>query len=254
MNTRHWIGLALITALPLHAEEEKIKEGARMPGESRGRPQMGEFIRKADADGDGKVSRAEFDALERISQLPAEKRQRLFRRLDRNDDGSIEGAELDGPPKGRRGPGPMPDLRELDTDKDGTISYGEFIKGRFVSKLPEEKQKRFFDRLDNNKDGKLSPEDHRPGDGPRRIFERLDEDKDGALSFAEFSKAPWNSRSGEDEVEDEYEKLDKNQDGKLQPEELHRGPRPKPGPRRPGPPEGGEPPMPEEGESDAMTE
>ncbi|GAA5483440.1 EF-hand domain-containing protein [Haloferula sargassicola] len=222
MKTQRILGLTLLAAAPLLAQENDGPPGPPRgePGPGR-RPPIGAFISKADTDGDGKVSKAEFDALERISNLPEEKRSKLFSRLDRNGNGVIEGDELK-PPRGR-GPRPMPDLRELDLDKDGTISFEEFEKGRFVSQLPEEKRKRFFEHLDRDGDGRLTPKDHRPGEGFHRMFGRLDEDHDGLLSFEEFRKAPWIARQGEDAQEDQFEELDKNGDQKLDPEEMRRG-------------------------------
>jgi Ca2+-binding EF-hand superfamily protein len=40
----------------------------------------------------------------------------------------------------------------------------------------------------------------------------LDQNADGKLSFEEFQKAAWMERLGEDEQEDRFEALDKNND------------------------------------------
>jgi Ca2+-binding EF-hand superfamily protein len=247
-----------------------------------------DFVKRADLNGDGQVSREEFDQMERLAELPAEKRDGLFRRLDRNGDGVIQEAELRmPPPEGGRGMRPMQSLRELDSDDNGSVSFEEFSEGRFAKRLPEDKRREFFDRLDTNQDGKLSHEDRKgmgPGpDGegppphPEVLFGRLDADRDGALDFEEFSKAPWLRNAGEDAQEDDFERMDANGDLKLDKEEFKpplppggpdRGPRrerggdrpprgpegPPPGPEgRPGPPEG-PPPPPEGGEEPMMDE
>lgn len=248
MKMRYTFGLALLCVAPLLGEDEGRPGPPPEDGRGgHGRRPMGDFIRKADANGDGKVSREEFDRLDRLSELPEEKRTKLFSRLDRNDNGSIEGDELKLPPHGFRGPGPLPDLRELDENKDRAISFEEFVKGRFVAKLPAEKQRKFFDRLDTDKDGRLTPKDHRPRGGPGRMFRRLDDDDNGALTFEEFVKAPWISKLGEDARKERFEKLDANGDEKIRCDEWERGNDTRKGPPPP-PPGGGPPPAGEERE------
>lgn len=245
------IGWALVGIAPLVAQEERPGDpgGERRPGRPAGPPDGG-LMKAADTNGDKMVTREEFDALERISKLPEEKRDRLFKRLDRNGDGVIKQDEL----RMGRGPRPFPPLRQLDKDGDKSISYEEFSAGEFASKMPEERRRKFFDKLDTNGDGKLSPEDRRgrrgPGGDPEQMFRRLDGDKDGTLSFEEFSKGPWSRGMGEDALEDRFEQIDKNGDLKLDPEEMRDAgppPRGERGKRKSaGPPDGPPPPPPGE--------
>ena len=77
--------LALAWGGTVIAQQERGKEP----------PSAAEFIKRLDKDGDGKVSKEEFDG-------PAEH----FEKLDKNDDGYITEDEAPtGPPPGRRGGG-----------------------------------------------------------------------------------------------------------------------------------------------------
>ncbi len=221
--------------------------------------------KKADADGDGKISRSEFDNMPRIQKLPAEKRDHIFSRLDKNQDGVLSEDEMK---MGHARPGDareaMMRFRELDTDGSGGISFEEMKAGELFKKLPEEKQKTLFARLDTDGDGQITvkdkpgPPDGRPGkmdkggkggkeDGPdkperpdrpprdaRRMLRDFDTNGDGALSFDEFRNAPPNKELGEDEQEDRFEALDKNGDKKL--DEADLPPRPERPERQDGPP------------------
>lgn len=258
------LSLGLLTTLA-HAQNE-ARERPR-PG---GGP--GHFLRAADRNGDGAVSFEEFSQLERISSLPEEKQKQLFARLDKDGDGMIRKDEIPKPPGGRGERGPFA-MRQLDTNGDGVVDYDEFLAGPFAKRMPEDRRRAFFDRLDRNGDGHLSPEDQ-PRGGPRdgrrpperpepaEAFPRLDTNKDGSLDFEEFRKAPWIERLGEDVQEDRFEKLDRNGDLKLDLEEMKaarpdpaRGRKPerprqdgdRPGRRPKGTPEGDAPMMEEEG-------
>lgn len=237
--------IALIGAGSLYGESPRQSEGGR--GEGGPRPDKGRnfkgFFEKADTNGDGVVSPGEFSALERISKLPDETQIEIFKRFDKNGDSLIQAEEMRPPQRPGGGSRPFPKLHELDTDKDGKVTYAEFEVGPFSSRIPEGRLREFFNRLDRNGDGNLSPADmpddrrssrDRPKDGrnelpdPSRIIEKLDKNGDKALSFEEFRKAHWLQEKSEDEQEDEFEKLDKNGDLSIEPSELPVG-----GPRRP---------------------
>lgn len=145
--------------------------------------ERGESWLDADSDGNGVISAAEFEALERIQALDPERRARLFNRLDKNHDGALSTDEL-GPPRGGRrggsdgeeaGPprpegerhrGPrgmrarMDPFPGLDTNGDQAISMAEFLAGPMASKLPPERATMIFARLDTNGDGVISSLDH----------------------------------------------------------------------------------------------
>jgi len=223
--------------------EDRDRGERRDPNRGRG-PDRGffeDFLRKGDQDGDGAVTLEEFSALERVAKLPEEKRAEIFRRLDKNHDGRIQRDDMPKPPEGRRRD-PL-NLRELDVNRDGEVSFEEFTKSPFVAKLDADHQKRFFARLDNNDDGKLSPADRpdrngrrdrrgpgRDGDrDPGALIRKLDRDDDGSVSFEEFRKAPWIEPLGEDQQEDHFEAMDRNGDLKLDESDFQR-------PRKGGPP------------------
>lgn len=249
-------------------------EGAPAPQERPGTPGGGEerrggqrqpieFWMHADTNGDGLISRDEFLALERIKNLPEEKRDRFFNRLDKNGDGSVSIEELRKLAEGEKQGGfqGLPRLPELDTDHSGGVSLEEFKASPFVQKLPAERQDALFKRLDRDGDGQITPKDRpegpprrpdgpgrddqgRGGDDPRQLLRRLDANGDGAVTFEEFQKAPFAEKLGEDALEERFMKLDKNGDKRLTQDDMPpppEGGKPPEKPERPGPPPGPKP-------------
>jgi len=244
MKTIPFVIVALIGAGSLYGESPRRGGGGPPPegSQDKGRNFKG-FFEDADTNGDGVVSPDEFSALERISKLPEGTRREIFKRFDKNGDGLIQAPEMRPPQRPEGGGRPFPKLNELDTDKDGKVSFAEFEVGPFAKRIPKERLREFFGRLDRNSDGSLSaadmpqenrPYQDRPRDGrqeqrePGRMMEMLDLNGDKALSFEEFRRAPWMKEKGEDEQEGLFEKLDKNGDLSIELSELIAG-----GPRRP---------------------
>lgn len=215
---------------------------------NRDRKHPMEHWKKADTNQDQKISKEEFTQLPRISQLPADKQEKLFAHLDKDQSGTLDGRELM-PKAGSNAPGeapqedgkrrPMPRIAEMDTNGDKKITFEEFVAGEMIAKLPEDRRRKFFDNMDRNKDGVLSPEDGPPpGQGPRkpdgkpeggpfkppgnangphpeRIFADADVNQDKQIDFAEFQKSSVASRMGEDAQEDLFESMDANKDQKV---------------------------------------
>lgn len=198
------------------------------PAGRPGGPPGREFLKRADQDGDSVVTLAEFRVLPRIAALAAEKQEALFARLDKDKNGSIDRSEL---PAGRaRRPGPG-SLRKLDRDGDGQVDWAEFQVGPLGQRLPEERRRAFFDRLDRNGDGVLSAQDRparrggRPGPGGG--FDRFDTNGDGVLDLDEFeAAAPFRKRPAE-QARKRFAAIDQNEDGRVSRRELEQrgGPR-----------------------------
>jgi hypothetical protein len=151
---------------------------------------------QADANGDGVLTRQEFDA----------GRDAMFARLDADNDGQISREEMRARHHGRRGGrGGMHSLRGADANNDGNITREEFLA------RPIE----HFDRMDANNDGVISA-DERPQRGERAERrgrgERptLDANGDGQVSRAEFAAAGAAM----------FERLDANNDGRVTREEA----------------------------------
>lgn len=114
----------------------------------------------ADQNGDGFITGEEFAQIPRILKLPDEKRDRVFKRLDKDGDGKLSRQELGrmGRPHDPKGP-PMRRLWELDVDRSGGVDFQEFIQGPLFQKLTLEKQRALFRRLDTDGDGRITPKD-----------------------------------------------------------------------------------------------
>jgi Ca2+-binding EF-hand superfamily protein len=239
-----------VPALCLAEIEPPAPESLKVPPRNEkgnpNRPKRGffELWQAADADRDSFISKTEFDSMPRIQKLPAEKRDQLFRRLDKDSDNKLCREELlrFGKPRGGQPQPPMKRLWELDADKSGGISFEEIKAGQLFMKLPPEKQQAVFDRLDTDRNGVITPQDrpdapfkrpdgkhkpNRPGGpltehegGPGQINRKLDVNGDGSLSFEEFQAGPAVKDLDEDEQEDRFERLDKNGDQKLTPEDF----------------------------------
>jgi Ca2+-binding EF-hand superfamily protein len=203
--------------------------------------------KKADLDGDGFLSEAEFALLPRISNLSEEKRSAIFHRLDKNGDGKISTEEMR---QGRPRPPVFPPFDQIDLNKDGQITFEEFQKVPFVARQSEERQHAMFDRMDRDKDGVLTAKDgpppgwHPPFDGqgggpgghgrrgfdPKKFIQDYDTNGDGALSFEEFRKAPFVKDLGEDAQEAKFNEMDRNHDLKIDLSDFPAPPDHPPGP------------------------
>jgi Ca2+-binding EF-hand superfamily protein len=226
-------------------DAEQIKPPKKHPLDQGGRDKLRplEFWKKADVNNDRQLSREEFVQLPRISQLPPDKQEKLFAHLDKNNNNVLEPDEMIPGPGGNGGnpeetkKRPFLRLAEMDKNGDKKIEFDEFVQSPFIAKLPAERQKKMFEIMDRNKDGVLSPADGPPPGSERRpegdakkppmfnaqqSFSTFDANKDGTLGFAEFQQAPFARGRGEDAQEDLFEKIDTNDDLKIDPQEMQR--------------------------------
>jgi Ca2+-binding EF-hand superfamily protein len=112
--------------------------------------------------------------------------------------------------------GMSPMFSQFDTNKDGRISLQEAQEGTA----------RLFKEIDTNNDGFISKEEmqahhkamhEKRAEMMREKWKAADKDGDGALSRAEVDAAHMTMLSRN------FDKLDKNKDGKLTPDEVRMG-------------------------------
>jgi Ca2+-binding EF-hand superfamily protein len=144
---------------------------------------LGGFVASADARGHG------------MGKMPG------FETLDLNKDGKIDLEEARAALPNR--------LTGADANGDGTITLDE-LKAHMTAenqRKMQDRAARMMERLDTDKDGKLSPEElaamsERGQERFARMFDRLDRDSDGAISKAEYDRM--------------VERMDRRGDGKGQ--------------------------------------
>jgi EF hand len=156
----------------MHAGRSQMENGPGRAGQPMG-GHGGDLLARADINGDGNVTRAEFDAAWANAQAAkaerrAQSRQFMFNRLDANKDGTITRAEAEAargqmpprPPQDPEGMGPQGDAAgssprgearrpNPDTNNDQKISLAEWLA------RPDP----LFDRGDANKDGRVTREE-----------------------------------------------------------------------------------------------
>jgi Ca2+-binding EF-hand superfamily protein len=195
-----------------------------------------ELFARLDQDRNGRLDGKDVEALTRLGRGPdPEAVQARFRDLDRNGDGALQSGEL-----------PRPDaLPQLDANGDGGVDLQEFEAG--MRRLGGDGRDRGLDaaslrRFDQDKDGRCT-RDEFPGSDER--FDRLDRDGDGVLTTADIAPptAPpaerpttprpaglvaehdrdGNGKLSRDEfagTDDEWRRLDQDQDGWITPGEA----------------------------------
>jgi Ca2+-binding EF-hand superfamily protein len=207
------------------ADPGEARRPGRLDEARRGVPgaaPMHEGWRVADKDRDGKISRTEFEAMPRIERLPEDKREQLFDRLDKNQDGFISPVERGDGRSGPRGRDsrPIQRLSDLDADRSGGIDFEEFKKGVLFRKLAPERQEEMFRRLDTNGDGQLTPQDQpKP---PRRDEGRgwglrhlLAQEEVERLALEDLAKIGPFAKLSPEELKERFERWDRNRDGLL---------------------------------------
>lgn len=179
--------------------------GLALAQDNGGRERGAHGIFQSDANSDGVLTRAEFDAgrAAAFARLDADNNGQLTREEMRAERGDRRGGERRGG-RGHRGGG-MHSLTSADANNDGNITREEFLA------RPTE----MFDRLDANDDGVIStaerPQRPERGErGQRADRPNLDTDGNGTFSRAEFTAMGAGM----------FERLDANDDGRVTQEEA----------------------------------
>lgn len=125
--------IAACVALSLSAPAAMAKPGGK-----------GKHFEKMDTNGDGVVSREEFDA----------KHDEMFSKMDANGDGNVTKEEMKAAHKARmeehkkkRAEHMKKHFGEMDKDKDGSLVFDE---------MKDHKGQAYFDKLDADSDGKVT--------------------------------------------------------------------------------------------------
>jgi Ca2+-binding EF-hand superfamily protein len=199
------LGLLAAGALPLSAQQ---------PG---GGGRLAEFLKRADKDGDGKISKDEFKAMSQRDES-----EERFARADANSDGYLDSDEMarigermrrgtggpgsPGRPEGsggfRRPPGESP---EGSPRPEGERPPGPRPEGdRPAGPRPE-----------GDRPG--GPPPGGPGFNPDEVYARMDKNGDGAVDKEEYHDF------ARQEIEQRFGRLDENGDGKVTKDEMRAG-------------------------------
>ncbi|MCB1211214.1 MAG: EF-hand domain-containing protein [Verrucomicrobiales bacterium] len=212
------LGLACATVITTQAQE-----GQRPPG-GDGASRIQEFMKKADADGDGKVSKEEF-----IKSQSSELEER-FSRVDGNSDGFVDAAEIEqirekfGSMAGRRG---GEGERGAGRPGQGAPEGGGFRRppegGRPEGAPPEGRPE---GRPQGGPPGQGGEGGRRGFGGPggpggmpngEEIFKKMDGNADGSVDKEEYAAF------ARQEIEGRFTRMDQNADGKVTQEEFTKG-------------------------------
>lgn len=157
-----------------------------------------------DDDKSGDVDLAEFQAHFKPMPPKGPTAEDEFKRLDKNGDGKLDAEETDDRM-----------LEDFDDDSSGDVNLDEF-KAHFRPRRQPPSPEDEFKRLDKNADGKLDAEE-----AEKRMIDDFDDDSSGDVSLEEFKK---NFRPGPKPPtpEEEFKRLDRNSDGKLDDVEVEK--------------------------------
>jgi hypothetical protein len=186
------IGTAAIAQDAMHSPPPGGPRMMKMP-ETRAEVQamVAEHFKKLDANGDGSVTKAEFDSARdamraMMKKRMAEHREKMFDKLDADKNGSLSKQEFDSPPKhdmADKGDMPPPP-----GGPDGMRGHGgRMMKMRMMMHGGGGMGDRWFDQADANHDAKLTLAE--ASSRPLAMFDKADTNHDGKLSDAEKQAA-----------------------------------------------------------------
>lgn len=164
MTRKMTLTMASVLALAVAAGAVQAQDRAPAPG----KPVFEGMISQLDTDGDGKISRAEFEA-PRLERLKA---------MDPNGDGilTLEEMKTQAVEQAVKRAEAMAERRfkALDVDGDGKVTAAEALLAQDGKDRPGH-DLMAFERMDTDKDGYLSTEElrqHKPKPGPRGEHKR----------------------------------------------------------------------------------
>ncbi len=108
---------------------------------------------------------------------------RMLEKLDTDKDGAVSKEEFEA----KR----AADFAAADADRDGNVTQAE-LKAYHEKKAAErqaEREKRMYERLDANKDGKVTADEF----GGAGMFDKMDKNKDGKITADEMK---WRGKDG----------------------------------------------------------
>ncbi len=158
-RTALWMTGALIVALG--AAGVASAHGKAFGERGAGMPMFEEMFAQVDADGDGKVTKEEFEAF----------RAARFAAADTDGDGKLSPEEMEAAREARRMERVRGMITRLDTDGDGLLSAEELAAG-----APRRGPEAMFGMLDADEDGALTLEEMqagRPGFGRHGGMDRM---------------------------------------------------------------------------------
>jgi len=188
MKKTPWIaGVALATTLAVAAAAQPAHEG---PPKTRAEMQarIAEHFSKADANGDGFVTKAEFDTARtamyaKYMEHRQKRRAEHFAMLDKDKNGSLSKEEYMAPRASEMGHGGHDGPGGMHDGKHGMMRHGMGGMGMGGMGMGDG----WFARADANKDGKLSLAE--ASAGALAIFDKVDTNHDGTISPAEHDAA-----------------------------------------------------------------
>jgi len=202
------LGLLAAGALPLSAQQ---------PGGGR----LAEFLKRADKDGDGKISKDEFKAMSQRDES-----EERFARADANSDGYLDSEEMTRiGERMRRGAGGPPGSPGSPGRPEGSGGFrrppGDSPEG---APRPEGERPP-GPRPEGDRPAGPRPEGDRPGGpppggpgfNPDEVYARMDKNSDGAVDKEEYQEF------ARQEIEQRFGRLDENGDGKVTKEEMRSG-------------------------------
>lgn len=197
MKKTPWIaGAALATTLAVAAGAQTAHDG---PPKTRAEMQtrVAEHFKQADANGDGFVTKAEFDSARtamhaKYMERRQERRAEHFAMLDKDKNGSLSKEEFTAPRAPEAEHGGPDGMHHGHEGKRGMMRHG--VGGGMGGMGMGDG---WFTRADTNKDGKVSLAE--ASAGALTMFDKIDANRDGTISPAEHDamRGKWHEkRSG----------------------------------------------------------